>query len=111
MKIVNLAAHDVHLVDADGAVIRTFEQSGVTARAAVTTEQLGAVDGVPLARTRYGAPTDLPEPEEGVLLIVSILTIQAAAAVGRVTSDLFAPADLVRDSRDRVIGCRALATL
>ncbi len=52
------------------------------------------------------APTgkDLPEPKDGVKLVVSIATAQAAVAAGRTTGDLLITADPVRDSAGKVIG-------
>ncbi len=111
--IVNLTPHALDLVDADGAVLASVPSSGV-ARARVSTETLGEVEvapsvTVPLVRSVYGEPVDLPAPESGTYLVVSLITAQSAAATGRTTTDLLLTQDLVRDGQGRVVGARALS--
>lgn len=108
MKIRNLTSHKITIVKPEAAY--TFEPDGVVARAEMvetgraTLSYCGVgfdrVDRVP------GAPVDLPEPEHGTFLIVSMLTGQAALRAGRETWDLLVPGDLVRDGEGRIIGCR-----
>jgi len=64
---------------------------------------------VPVIKTIFGEPTDLPAPEEGTMLIVSILTAQAAKAAGRKGDDLIITSDPVRDAAGKIIGCRKFA--
>jgi hypothetical protein len=71
---------------------------------AVSLAQAGEADREPLVRGTYGQVIDLPDQQEGVLLVVSALV--RAALPGR--RDLASPADLVRDTVGRVLGCRAL---
>lgn len=115
-SIVNLTPHAVSIVGEDGNVIATFEPAGVIARAAQTDVPVGQVevaDGitVPIVSTSYGSPTDLPDPADGVYLVVSILTAQAAKAVGRSTSDLLVTSAPVRDEAGRIIGARQFAVV
>lgn len=105
--IINLTPHAVNLYAADGSV-RTFESSGV-ARAAQTVQEMGELDGVRLVRVAYGAPVGLPDPQDGTLYIVSALLVSAARQSGRTVSDLLTPADTVRDTDGKIIGCRAFA--
>lgn len=74
------------------------------ARVAVVEEPAGEHGGVPLSRPRYGEVTGLPEPEPGVLLIVSMLVQQACP--GR--DDLVIPSGVIRDDAGVIIGCRSL---
>ena len=120
MKIVNLTPHNVCIYDA-----KAVEEAGgfVTpdllpeciflsegcARAAMTTEPAGEVDGIPLVKNTYGEPQDLPDYEPGVAYIVSALTAQAAVRSGRDTRDLYIPAQLVRNEAGAVVGCCAFA--
>ena len=94
--------------------IATFPSEGV-ARAAVTEATVSAVEveghAVPVFRMEYGAPTDLPEPQVGVCIVVSALTAQAAARAGRTTSDLLMVAHLVRDAEGKVLGCTGFSVL
>jgi len=58
--------------------------------------------------TRYTDVVDLPAPQPGVYLVVSMVVPPVAAARGRWTGDLLTPGQQVRDSAGRVIGCRSL---
>lgn len=66
---------------------------------------------VPTSTTRYTGLVDLPAPEPGVYLIVSMVVPQVAAARGRWTGDLLVPGEQVRDSASRIVGCRSLARI
>jgi len=111
VALVNLTPHEVVLFVGDQTV--RFPSVGV-ARAEQEDVLIGEITAVgdvhiPVIETRYGKPEDLPDPMPGVGYIVSFLTVEAAKRVGRVTNDLFTPADLVRDDDGQVVGCRALA--
>lgn len=114
-SIVNLTPHAVNICDAEGNVLATFAPEGTIARAAQTDVPVGTleVDGheLPLVRTEFGAPVDLPDPEEGVWLVVSIITANAAKAVGRPTGDLLITSNPVRDDAGRIIGARQFAVV
>jgi len=103
MKIMNLTPHDVVIVGEDGSVVKTFPSTGL-ARLSSATEKVGEVDGVPITKTVFGAPEGLPDPVDGVLLIVS----QTLKSAFPDRHDLVVPSELVRDSEGRVIGCRSL---
>lgn len=79
-------------------VVASIPPSGVVAgaREEVTDAPSVVVDGVevPVQSRRFGAPTNLPEPEEGVVLFVSALTVTAAVAANRNVSDLLMPGEL-----------------
>lgn len=96
------------------APVATFPSEGV-ARAAMSETVTDTVEvngrSVSVFRMEYGAPTALPEPQEGVLLVVSALTAQAAARSGRTTSDLLMVAHLVRDAEGKVLGCTGFSQL
>lgn len=112
MELVNLTPHAVMVVD-DGNVKVTITPCGVVARARQTDEIVGEVmvDGqaVTLVESVFGEVEDLPEPTEGVAYIVSFITVSAARAHGRPTSDLLTTSGPVRDADGRIIGCRQLA--
>ena len=96
-------------------ILATLPPSGKVARAVqsdVTTGMVPVNDGtVTVVRSTYGAPTDLPEPVDGVMLVVSIITAQAAKSAGRSTGDLLITADPVRDETGKIIGCQKFSTL
>ena len=116
MSIRNLTPHAVSVVDDHGDTIVTFVPDGVIARARQITESAGDLvvpttggfRRVPLTRSAFGEPQDLPDPEEGIYLLVSLATANAARAAGRETSDLLLTAEPVRDDQGRIIGCRSL---
>lgn len=105
--IINLTPHAVNLLKDDGAV-QTFESAGV-ARASQQMIEAGEIEGVRIVRTTFGAPVNLPDPQEGTFYIVSAITVSSARANGRTVSDLLYTADAVRDEQGRIVGCRALS--
>ena len=104
---VNLTPHTVTYIHDDGTT-EEFPSQGV-ARALQTTEFVGTIDGYRVTRSAFGAPVDLPEPKEGVNLIVSLATVQAAIRHGRSAEDLYTVNETVRDSAGRIIGCKSFA--
>lgn len=102
--IVNLTPHTINVL---GDNPQNFPPSGTVARCAVTRQQVGTVDGVPLNRTVYGDVTGLPAPQPGTYYIVSALVAQAVPD----RTDVLITDDAVRDDQGRIVGCRALATM
>lgn len=102
MKLNNLTPHDIVL---NGKTIK----SGGVARAQEVKMARGTEKsvGVPVYGVAYEGVTGLPEPQQGAGYIVSIITAQAAAALGR-KKDIYYPGELIRDESGRVIGCAAL---
>lgn len=80
-----------------------FPSEGV-ARVDGVSKYIGDVAGVPVKVTEYGDVSGLPDPVEGVGLIVSRMV--AAALPHR--DDLFVPGGLVRDDEGKVVGCTHL---
>lgn len=68
----------------------------------------GCPDGyLPLVLLALGEVTDLPDPEDGVILIVSRVVAQALPS----RRDLWFPHDMVRDEQGRITGARALGRI
>lgn len=105
-RIRNCTPHAIDIWDEDGRrILRTIPRSGAIARLRETNEPVGVVDGdVPVSRTTYGEPYDLPDPEPDTLLIVSVLVKSAVPD----RNDLVVPVKLVRDEEGHIVGCRAL---
>jgi hypothetical protein len=103
---VNLTPHPLHVIV--GETTHTILPTAPPARADVTREQIGTIDAgafhVPLFRTTFGAITGLPEPEEGVVYLVSNIVAQAVRR-----DDVLIVDDMVRDGEGRILGCRAFA--
>lgn len=104
MNIINCTPHAVTVVDAEGKILRIIESNGSPIRLASSTVPAGEFDGVPLTRTEFGEPVNLPDPQEGAVYIVS--QIVKNAIPGR--SDLVVPAEVLRDDKGQIIGCRSL---
>lgn len=110
MRIINLTPHDITIVR-DGAEPLTIKATGIVARAEQRREQVGEVNGIPVNRVRYGKPTNLPAPRDGVVYIVSALAAQAVKATDPGRRDIYITDDAVRDEGGHIVGCRALAQL
>ena len=101
-KILNFTPHSINIVDGEKKIIRTIESSGLI-RLSATTVMVGIVDGIPTSKTVFGDPVGLPDFVEGTFIIVSQLV---KSALNR--NDLLVPAEVVRDDKGNIIGCRSL---
>lgn len=110
MKVINLTPHAVTILGSEGELIMEVQSSG-NARAKQESSPIGLLDNIPLFETHYGAPIDLPDPEEDTILIVSKITADAAREAGRSLDDLYLVFDTVRDPANlsNILGCRGLA--
>lgn len=115
-KVINMTPHAVRVfLDADGVKVHTYMPSGKSIRLESETYKVGEIDGVPLTRTRYGNPIIVSDglSEElyfetpGVYYIVSAMVAQALPH----RKDFLVPAEQVRDSEGKIIGCRSLGTI
>jgi hypothetical protein len=98
-RFVNLTPHAVVIVGGP-----SLPPSGSLARCAQVAAPAGEHAGVALSRVAFGAVEGLPEPEPGVVFVVSALV--RAAVPHR--SDVASPGDLVRNEAGQVVGCRNL---
>lgn len=104
MAIVkNLTPHPIHVVDTEGNVVKTFESEGLVRLKTSTVDAGLVVDGIPVTQTQFGEPEGLPQVEEGTFLIVSQLVKSALSH----RKDLLVPAEVVRDSKGVIVGCRS----
>lgn len=105
MEIKNLTPHAINLL-IDGEYVE-YPSSGKAPR--VSEHQIALEGNYPFeaVRIEYQEVQDLPEPEDGVVLIVSKMVCDARPS----RRDLWYPAKLVRDEAGRIVGCDALARL
>jgi hypothetical protein len=103
-QILNLTPHEITLVNAEGEVVTRISPSGGLVRLAARTVSAGTLAGIPVSRTEYGEPEGLPEEKPGVFLIVSQLVKSALTH----RTDLLVPAEMVRDSAGKILGCKSL---
>ena len=104
IKIKNYTPHPVNIIDVDGKEIATFLPESQPIRLQSETVRTGTFHGVPITKTVFGDPEGLPEPQTGVLFVVS--QIVKSALPDR--ADLAVPAEVVRDETGQIIGCRSL---
>lgn len=98
IKIINLTPHDVVITDGP-----TFEPSGIVARVATHQVDDGDINGIPVKKQTFGDITNLPEPAENTIYIVSLVVLQAAKEIGR--TDCVAPdtSNPVRNEEGRIV--------
>ena len=100
-RLVNATAHDV---DIESMGIK-LEPSGVVAR---VEEVVDATSSPVVVRKRI---IDLPEPEEGVIFVVSRKVAEAAACEGLKRDDLVFPFIVSRNDHGNITGCKYLAKM
>jgi hypothetical protein len=83
---------------------KNYVPTGIVPRLTQTSVEAGYFDGITLIRTEYGKVFDLPDEQEGTLLIVSAMVRLALPN----RTDLASPGDLIRDEAGNIIGCKNL---
>jgi len=113
MRFVNCTPHAINILREDGSIM-TVESSGVVVRVETTQEIVGNIDGVPVVRTVFNNVT-LPEPQDGVVYIVSTVVLQALQQMGICRDDLVAPdtgpQSAVRDGTGQIVAIRRFQVL
>lgn len=121
-NLINLTPHTINIYQGVN-LLYTLQSSG-NARATQTAVELdplfiGGIN-IPVSKVTFGDTIDLPEFRHENLLIVSIVTAQAALANGRCTDDLYVPTGMVRKDENgnissdpratgQIIGCTGLS--
>ena len=103
-KILNLTPHPINIIGKNREEIVTIEPSGAPIRLKTNTIPAGNHAGINLTKTVFGEPEGLPEQKDDKLIIVSQLIKSALPA----RTDLVVPAEVVRDKKGRILGCKSL---
>lgn len=111
LQLLNLTPHEVNIVHEWGHVV-TVPPDGTVARVETVRGSVGcgyiyAPDGltrISVSSSRAGKVIGLPEPQEGVTIIVSAMVRMAVPE----RMDVFSPGELIRDGRGQPIGCKGL---
>jgi len=103
MIIKNLTPHPINICNNAGEVTRVIQSEGLVRLKAVTVPA-GEIDGVPVTQTEFGQAEGLPEFQEGTFYIVSQLVKSALPD----RTDLLVPAEVVRDEKGNILGCKSL---
>lgn len=128
MKIVNKTPHEVHIIDENGQVVRTYKKGDSLIRLKIKTVAAGKIDDIPATKTVFGEPEGLPKEDiipcrcgdstfhevecpccggnasYGTYYIVSQLVKSALPE----RKDLLVPAEVVRDEKGNIVGCKSL---
>lgn len=104
MSIINMTPHAINIVDAEGKHVMEIPASGNQIRLSVQTVSQEPLGIIPTSSTVFGEPVGLPEYKDGVFYIVSQLVKNALPA----RSDLLVPAEVVRDEKGNIVGCKSL---
>jgi hypothetical protein len=102
--IINKTPHDINIVNEKNEFIKTIPKSDSQIRLAVKTQQTEEIEGIKTSVLVFGEPEGLPEYKNGVFYIVSQLVKTALPK----REDLLVPAEVVRDEKGQIIGCKSL---
>lgn len=120
MKIINLTPHDINIlittmkkvedfgqwIEMEDTTIITIPASGAVARCKVERKITGYINNIPETHTVFGEVEGLPEPQDGIIYIVSSLVAQAVKR-----DDIYIPDDVVRDGTGKIVGCKSLGKI
>ncbi len=108
-ELVNLTAHEITFVTKDGEI--KLKPSGKIARVSSVTRIEGEINGIPLARTRFGKVEGLPEPKKDTIYVVSFPVLQYLCGTREdVVAPDTSPDSVIRDGKGQIIGVRRLHT-
>lgn len=108
MKLINLTPHTVNICNEAGEIIKSYPSEG-QARVSVENLPAGEIDGVPVVRTVYGEPDALPESQDNVFYIVSMVYAQQRPHRRDLIMPNTAPGQVVRDSAGQIIGVKSFS--
>jgi hypothetical protein len=111
VKLINLTPHEVVVYDQTGQnIVLRIPPSGKVARVSVSTETVGEINGVAVRKTTYGDIQDLPDPQPGVIYVVSTLVLIALKDKGIIRTDIVSPDtnpdSALRDTSGKIIGVK-----
>jgi hypothetical protein len=105
MDLVNLTPHVLNIFSADGKTqLVTLPPSDSVARCSVESIQVGSANGVPLFAASFGEVSDLPDPKQDTIYVVSMLVRSALPE----RADLASPGELIRNEAGQPVGCKGL---
>lgn len=102
MNFVNLTPHALNIKKNDDTIFTLPSESFV--RATQTQNKVKEIDNINFYETVYGKVEGLPEPQEGTIYIVSLITKMACPE----RDDLVTPGNLIRNEEGAIVGCEGL---
>lgn len=110
MKLINLTPHPVQIWNIDKGVV-LIPAANPAARCHESVSNMRLLEhecsDIKVVDLSYDYVYNLPESQEGVFYIVSVLVAQARPE----RDDLLVPYDLVRNENGSIMGCRSLARI
>lgn len=106
MKLVNLTPHNIVMI-LNGEVKETLVSKGL-ARCSMISNEIGQINDYTLSENTYGEVVGLPQPQEGVIYIVSSIV---ANALKGVRNDIVVVDKTVRNENGQIIGCTGFARI
>ena len=103
MQFINLTAHTINEVTTGLSI----PPSGRIVRVKASTLKVGEFAGMPIYQSNFGDVEGLPEPEEGVMYIISSLALNGVTN----RPDVCAPGNLQRNEHGQPVGCVGFRTI
>ncbi|MFP3155808.1 hypothetical protein LQZ18_15540 [Lachnospiraceae bacterium ZAX-1] len=99
IKIINATPHPINIIGGE-----TIPVSGISIRLKSDTVACEPIGDIPTTTTKFGKCEGLPIYQYGTFYIVS----QLVKSANPLRSDLLVPAEIVRDSEGKIVGCKSL---
>ncbi len=113
MKFRNFTLYTVNIFDAAGEkIILSVEPEKTQVRVDGKIMSLGAINGIPVITKRMGEVNGLPEKQEDVYLLVSVIVLQAIKQDGNLYERVdvlcpdTGPESVVRNKNGQILGVR-----
>ena len=106
VELVNLTPHDIDVfsINVPPQLLMRIAKTDSIARVEMTEKELGVIQGCPVfAKVLSGTISGLPDPQDGILYVVSTMVLDAV----KERSDLLSPdtgPSCIRDSSNRIKG-------
>lgn len=98
MKFINLTPHTINEITSG----QSIKPSGIVARVKSSTIESANHAGIPIYQSTLSSIAGLPDPQPGVIYIVSSLALNA---VPKHRTDVVAPGNVQKDENYKPIGC------
>lgn len=104
-KLLNCTGHPIDIELIDGTFYRVPASGIMVRQHSIDINRVFRIGKIPVSMSILGDVIGLPQPAEGVIYIVSTMALQA---LNGSRPDVFAPGELIRDEKGKVLGCRGL---
>jgi hypothetical protein len=115
-NIINLTPHEVIIYDQTGQnIVLRIPPAGKVARVSISAQTVGEINSIAVRKTTYGDIQDLPDPQPGVIYVVSTIVLIALKDKGIIRPDVVSPDtnpdSAVRDASGKIIGVKYFQTI